>query len=105
MRVGRFIPRRTAALQPIVSVQGQRTIAYEALMRSTEPSLPHPAAVLETAERLGRVHDVGRAVRALATEAVARLPEPIRLFVNLPPLDLLDPELAAGSSPRHACST
>ncbi|HVY46756.1 MAG TPA: EAL domain-containing response regulator [Minicystis sp.] len=96
----RALARMTIALQPVVSVSGERAVGYEVLMRSSEPALATPAAVLACAERLGRVHDVGRRVRALAADAIRRLPEEhAMLFVNLHPLDLLDPELADGKGP------
>ena len=89
----------TVALQPIVSVNGRRVVAHEALLRSTEPMLSNPPAVIGAAERLGRLHEVGRLVRRHAAEALRKLPEPTMLFVNLHPQDLLDPELADPRSP------
>jgi EAL domain-containing protein (putative c-di-GMP-specific phosphodiesterase class I) len=87
------------AFQPIVDARTQRVVAYEALMRSAEPSLPDPGAVLEAAEQLGRVHDVGRRVRSLACEARSRMDPEVLLFVNLHSQDLLDAQLAAPGSP------
>jgi EAL domain-containing protein (putative c-di-GMP-specific phosphodiesterase class I) len=81
------------AFQPIVNAKHARVFGYEALMRSKEPSLPHPGAVLAAAERLDRLPDLGRRVRALAAEAFARAPERAVLFVNLHTRDLLDPQL------------
>lgn len=86
------------ALQPIVSVRSQRIFAYEALMRSSEPSLACPGDVLDAAERLDRVHEVGRAVRVLAAEALNNLPHDVLLFVNLHPKELLDKHLTDASS-------
>src|SRR5262249_28187536 len=45
------------AYQPIVSWSRQEVFGYEALLRSCEASLPHPGAILDAAERLGRLHD------------------------------------------------
>lgn len=87
------------AFQPIVGVVERRVVAYEALMRSNEPALPHPGAVLDAAERLGRVQDVGRRMRELTARAAAGAPNGVLLFVNLHPTDLLDPELASDSVP------
>ncbi|MEP7050219.1 MAG: EAL domain-containing protein [Pseudomonadota bacterium] len=81
------------AYQPIVRAADSSIYAYEALLRSEEPALPHPGAVLQAAERAGRVHDVGRTVRQ---SVVASAPEALpdwALFVNLHPEDLLDPAL------------
>ena len=84
------------AFQPIVSIQARRVFAHEALMRSDEPALPHPGAVLEAAERLGTVHAVGRVVRARVAAAIAQAPEDVSIFVNLHPRDLVDDELLDG---------
>lgn len=86
------------AVQPIVRVRNQQVFAYEALMRSLEPSLPHPEAVLDAAERLDRIYEVGRAVRALAKDALDNLPPDVLLFVNLHPRELLDQHLVDPSS-------
>jgi len=85
--------------QPIVSCASRTVVAYEALLRSNEPSLPGPAAVLDAAERLSRVHDVGRRVRDLAIPVIKGLPPGVRLFLNLHPIDLLDDTLLAVDSP------
>ena len=52
------------AYQPIVHAREKSLFGFEALLRSEEVALPHPGAVLDAAERLGRVHDLGQAVRA-----------------------------------------
>jgi EAL domain-containing protein (putative c-di-GMP-specific phosphodiesterase class I) len=81
------------AYQPIVSWSRQEVFGYEALLRSREPSLPHPGAILDAAERLGRLHDLGRTIRTRAAEPAAKMPEGAMLFVNLHTQDLLDDEL------------
>jgi EAL domain-containing protein (putative c-di-GMP-specific phosphodiesterase class I) len=78
--------------QPIVSWSTHRIVAYEALLRTQEPSLEAPESVLAAAERLGRVHQVGRQVRDQVARMAARAPD-ATLFVNLHVHDLLDPEL------------
>jgi EAL domain-containing protein (putative c-di-GMP-specific phosphodiesterase class I)/ActR/RegA family two-component response regulator len=87
------------AYQPIVSWSKRTVFAYEALLRSREPSLPHPGAVLDAAERLGRVHELGRRIRARAVEPLGTLPKDVVLFLNLHPSDLLDEELFATDTP------
>jgi EAL domain-containing protein (putative c-di-GMP-specific phosphodiesterase class I) len=86
------------AYQPIVSWSTRRVYAYEALLRSREPSLPHPGAVLDAAERLGKVHELGRKVRAKAIEGVEHMPPEVALFLNLHPLDLNDEYLFASET-------
>ena len=72
---------------------------YEALMRTSEASLPHPGAVLDAAERLNRLPDLGRRVRALAAEAFEHASPRTVLFLNLHTRDLLDPTLYEATSP------
>ncbi len=86
------------AYQPIVSWSRRRIVAYEALLRSAEPTLPHPGAVLDAAERLGRLHDLGRAVRASVASSGGAAPDGVGLFVNLHSQDLLDETLASVES-------
>jgi EAL domain-containing protein (putative c-di-GMP-specific phosphodiesterase class I) len=88
-----------AAYQPIVSLKDKKIFGYEALLRSAEPSLPHPGAVLDAAERLGRIEVLGRTMRRRAAEPVAANPSIKTLFVNLHPADLLDADLPSPDSP------
>jgi EAL domain-containing protein (putative c-di-GMP-specific phosphodiesterase class I) len=81
------------AFQPIVDAAQRKIYGYEALMRTREATLPHPGAVLSAAERLDRLADLGRRVRALSAVAFERAPQDALLFVNLHTRDLLDPEL------------
>jgi EAL domain-containing protein (putative c-di-GMP-specific phosphodiesterase class I) len=87
------------AFQPIVSMRERRVFGYEALLRSYEPTLPTPGDLLGAAERLGRVHELGRAIRARVASEAANAPADAKLFVNLHPLDLNDQELYSGDSP------
>lgn len=85
------------AFQPVVSWREQRVYGYEALLRTTEPTLPNPGAVLEAARRLGRLVELGRAIRARAAGVL--LPNNARLFINLLPIDLNDDDLYLPGSP------
>lgn len=96
---GRVLTSFWMAYQPIVRWSDRRVFAYEALLRSTEPTLPHPGAVLDAAERLGRLPDLGRAVRASAALALAGLSPETALFVNIHPRDLADDALFDAASP------
>ncbi|HEY8947135.1 MAG TPA: response regulator, partial [Polyangiaceae bacterium] len=58
------------AYHPIVDPRKRVVFGYEALLRTTEPSLPHPGAVLDAATRLGRLEELGRLIRARAAEPV-----------------------------------
>lgn len=81
------------AVQPIV-VWGERAVrGYEALMRSVEPALPHPGAILAAAEKLDRVVDVGRTVRERVAAIAHLLPVDADIYVNLHPTELTDETL------------
>lgn len=90
------------AYQPIVAWADRGVYAYEALLRSREPSLPHPGAILDAAERLGRVHELGRVIRAKAIAPAVPLAKDALLFLNLHPSDLLDEELFRADTPLGA---
>jgi EAL domain-containing protein (putative c-di-GMP-specific phosphodiesterase class I) len=86
--------------QPIVDAHDRRRFGYEALLRSSDRSLPDPGAILDAAERLERVHVLGRAVRAnIAREFAAAPAERGVVFVNLHLLDLTDKQLVSPFSP------
>jgi EAL domain-containing protein (putative c-di-GMP-specific phosphodiesterase class I) len=87
------------AYQPIVSASERSVFGYEALMRSTESSLPHPLAMIDAAERLGCLDLLGRTVRARACGPIAATSTDALLFVNLHVTDLLDPTLSSQASP------
>lgn len=87
------------AFQPIVEPARRRVFGYEALVRNEEPSLPHPGALLDAAERLDRLPEVGRRVRYLAARAFMRAPANTQLFINLHTRDLLDDALYAKDAP------
>jgi EAL domain-containing protein (putative c-di-GMP-specific phosphodiesterase class I) len=87
------------AFQPIVDARSHRTIAYEALARTTEPTIPHAGAFVEAAERLGRLHDFGRRVRAVAAARFGPAEPTALLFVNLHAADLNDPDLFDPEAP------
>lgn len=93
------------AYQPIVDYPRRRIFGYEALLRSAEPALPNPGAVIEAALRLGRLEDVGRAVRAAAAGPMANVPADVLLFVNLHARDLEDPSIVDAASPLAAIAS
>jgi EAL domain-containing protein (putative c-di-GMP-specific phosphodiesterase class I) len=81
------------AYQPILNATSGSVFGYEALLRSGEPTLPHPGAVIDAAERLDRLEELGRTIRDLATSPVAAASDRGVLFVNLHVTDLLDSAL------------
>jgi EAL domain-containing protein (putative c-di-GMP-specific phosphodiesterase class I)/CheY-like chemotaxis protein len=99
---GRALDTLWMAYQPIVRVSDRSLFGYEALLRSEEKALPHPGAVLDAAERLGRLDDLGRSVRAAACLPLAKAPTSCVLFVNLHAGDLVDSALLSPESPLSA---
>lgn len=87
------------AFQPIISWTGQKVVAYEALVRNDESTLARPPELISAAERLGRLTELGRRIRAQVAAAAAALPGDIQIFVNLLPTDLNDPELLSLTAP------
>jgi EAL domain-containing protein (putative c-di-GMP-specific phosphodiesterase class I) len=87
------------AFQPIVSWSERRVVAYEALVRSTDQTFPHPGALLDAAERLGRLDDLGRTIRDAVSDVVRATPQDVGFFVNLHSQDLMDESLYSPSSP------
>jgi EAL domain-containing protein (putative c-di-GMP-specific phosphodiesterase class I) len=101
-RLRRTLQTLWIAYQPIVRVADHSVFGYEALLRSVEPSLPNPEAVITAAERLGRVHLLGSVVRERASAPVRSSAEHGFLFVNLHPSELLDPALYLPDAPLSA---
>jgi EAL domain-containing protein (putative c-di-GMP-specific phosphodiesterase class I) len=90
------------AYQPVIHWPDRAIYGYQALVRSDEPSLALPAALLSAAERLGRSQELSRAVRRSVAKTARGLPAGTRVLVNSCPGDLLDPDLYASGSPLRA---
>jgi EAL domain-containing protein (putative c-di-GMP-specific phosphodiesterase class I) len=88
--------------QPIVRVVDRSLFGYEALLRSGEKTLPNPEAVLDAAERLGRLPRLRHEVWAAAAGSFAQAESNALLFVNLHAADLGDPMLLSVASPLVA---
>jgi EAL domain-containing protein (putative c-di-GMP-specific phosphodiesterase class I) len=95
----RALDRIQIVFHPILSMKERRAIGYEALVRSDEPTLSHPIALLDTAGLLGRHEDLTRAIYTRIGERAIDLPSGRLLFVNVHPPDLLDPSLHGMGSP------
>ena len=91
------------AAQPIVSWKERRVVAYETLVRTRSPQVPHAGAFIELAEQTGKVRELERTIRRAASHVADALPDGALLLVNLHPSALDDPELVSENSPsrRH----
>ena len=87
------------AYQPIISRSRNGPMAYEALLRTSADDVKGPGEMLDLAEKTGRLHDLGRTIRANVAGQISSLGEPISVFVNLHPVDLEDAELYDPKSP------
>jgi EAL domain-containing protein (putative c-di-GMP-specific phosphodiesterase class I) len=105
MSLDRALSSLWMAYQPIVRAATGSLFGYEALLRSDDPAMPAPGAFLDAAEKLGRVYDVGRAVRSKASHSMNRVPFPALLFVNLHSIDLNDETLTSPASPLTAIAS
>jgi EAL domain-containing protein (putative c-di-GMP-specific phosphodiesterase class I) len=100
-RFDRALDKLFMVYQPIVSWSSRSTFGYEALVRSAEPTLPHPGALFDAAERLDRLNDLGRRIRKTAIVPMSEVPESVLLFVNLHTRDLLDESLFDAGEPLN----
>jgi|GEM_PF-1053420 EAL domain-containing protein (putative c-di-GMP-specific phosphodiesterase class I)/CheY-like chemotaxis protein len=95
----RALDRLWLAFQPIVSWRQETVFGYEALVRSDEPTLARPFDLFTAAERLGRLHDLGRAIRQRVARSAPDAPASCKLFVNVHSSDLDDVDLISPSAP------
>ncbi len=99
---GRLLQESLAELyvvyQPIVRAFDTGVHAYEALVRSRGP-LGNPARLIAAAEALGRMDDLGRAIRTRIARDLDEAPERREdIFVNLHPTEF-DLRLVASDEP------
>lgn len=87
------------AFQPVIQFSAGKVWGYEALVRSTEPTMRTPGALFDAADRLDLLHHLGRAIRRRVAAAVPRAPSSSMILVNLHPMDLLDDELFDRAAP------
>ena len=96
---GRTLDSLWMAYQPIVSWSERKVVAYEALMRSTDPTLHQPVDILSVAESLGELHTLGHKTRGLVAEVLDSHRDVPGIFINLHVYDLLDEQLYSPNSP------
>jgi EAL domain-containing protein (putative c-di-GMP-specific phosphodiesterase class I) len=93
------------AYQPIVRAVDGSLFGYEALLRSEEKALPHPGAILDAAERLGRLEQLGQKIRTAACDPVAKADPLALFFVNLHARDLMDDTLLSPDAPLSSIAS
>lgn len=80
------------ALQPIVGGQSGEIRAFECLLRSNHGVLDGPLSVIRAAERHQMLPELGQAVSKYAAHWISQIPDDIKLFMNLHPDELADPD-------------
>ena len=104
LRLDSALDRLYMVYQPIVCPSENRTIGYEALVRTEETSFAGPGELLAAAEELDEIVRLGRRVRTTVAGDIDELTPHSLVFVNLHPFELQDEELFMNSAPlvRHA---
>jgi EAL domain-containing protein (putative c-di-GMP-specific phosphodiesterase class I) len=103
-RLDSALQKRWMAFQPIIDRRSRTVWACEALLRTAEPGFVRPPDLLAAAEQLGRIADVGRAVRADVAATLSAAREGLA-FVNVHPLELADPDLYRADAPLSALAS
>jgi diguanylate cyclase (GGDEF)-like protein len=89
----------TSLFQPIVSSRQQNIYAYEALIRGpSDSSLHNPINLFSAAERCNKTVALERSCRRTSIRQFADQQLPQKLFLNVSPLVLLDPDFKKGET-------
>jgi diguanylate cyclase (GGDEF)-like protein len=83
--------------QPIVRAAGEEISGFEALVRWQHPvrGAVGPAKFIPLAEEAGLIGKIGEWVLRTALEEAAQWPDPVRVAINLSPLQFNDPNVVA----------
>jgi EAL domain-containing protein (putative c-di-GMP-specific phosphodiesterase class I)/CheY-like chemotaxis protein len=98
-RFARALDRLWIAYQPIVLWSERLLLGYEALVRSGDPSMAQPAALFSTAERLGKIDQLGRAIRAAVARSIPQAVPDALFFINIHAHELAAEDFLAAGSP------
>lgn len=86
-----------ALFQPIFNIQAQKVHGFEALSRGPEHSpLFSPVSLFQTAEHHGRLSELETLCRRISLEEFKHRQLPGKLFINISPKALLDPDHPKG---------
>ena len=100
-RFDRAVEGLWVAVQPVVAASRKHIYAYECLVRTREPTVPHGGAFCELAEQLGHSQSLDRIIRQRVAVMLREAPE-LSVLVNLHPSSLDDDDLF---SPEGALSS
>src|SRR5512133_951302 len=88
VRFERALEHLYMVFQPVVSWSARSVFAYEAFVRSREPTLRTPRELFDAAERLNRLYELTSRIHDLCGERLGTLPPLALLLVNLHVQDL-----------------
>ncbi len=78
--------------QPLVYLQQQGILGYEALSRGPTGALQSPLHLFDAAKKCDLVFELDRHCRRKAFQTAKELPPPVKLFVNVFPSSMYDPD-------------
>jgi len=85
--------------QPIMDFQTGSILGWESLARGPkESSFRYPVLLFETAEQLGRLFALEKLCREVAIKNVGKLQKSQKLFLNIHPKTMADPEFTPGKT-------
>jgi EAL domain-containing protein (putative c-di-GMP-specific phosphodiesterase class I) len=91
----------STVFQPILALRGHAVLGYEALTRGPAGSVYQmPTRLFEMAEAADLVFELDRKCRRRALRAAAALPPPAKLFLNVVPSAMYDPEFQGAALVR-----
>ncbi|QSX36768.1 GGDEF domain-containing protein [Shewanella sedimentimangrovi] len=99
--LAQIVEQRTinALFQPIFDIAANKVHGYEALTRGPRDSCLHsPVELFRTAELCGRLSELETLCRQISVEQFARRQLPGKLFINISPKALLDPDHPKGKT-------
>jgi EAL domain-containing protein (putative c-di-GMP-specific phosphodiesterase class I) len=88
----------TTLFQPVVDLRSSTVVGYEALTRGPAgTALQSPANLFDVAGQSDLVFELDRSCRGRALLAAQRMPESAKLFLNVFPASMYDPEFQGSS--------
>ncbi|HQT02908.1 MAG TPA: EAL domain-containing protein, partial [Thiotrichales bacterium] len=99
--VHRIIDQETvySVFQPIIHLDDGSILGYEALLRGPEATCFHaPIPLFQAAEAVGRLFELECIARKKAIQRFIELDLPGKLFLNMSPMSLQDPNFQSGQT-------
>ena len=91
--------RLTSVFQPIVKLDSGDILAWEALTRGPQGShFRSPAVLFDFAEEVDQVFELEKVCRHNAVHGIGRLEQDQKLFLNINPLSIVDPDFTPGQT-------